>query len=231
MLESADYPLLWICLSVSCNACCDAVCVLAAPSPSVCMGVAESAAADWPQVLRVICHLTRSHGWLALCCAGGWVGWVRRGRCVLRRAASEERSMNKLRHRYNGAGANVCQPRRMTDAGASDGAIEGPAVDRGARARVEVRAPSGASLARIDDQTRTLTPSAKSSAGDLTRKRTSASPFCLRANATLSSHHDCPIGAARLRVVEVPPLVCRCWCRPGPSRHRSRSARLTPTAT
>ena len=33
-------------LSVSCNACCDAVCVLAAPSPSVCMGVAESAAAD-----------------------------------------------------------------------------------------------------------------------------------------------------------------------------------------
>eukprot|EP01046_Picozoa_sp_COSAG06_P036605 COSAG06_NODE_4051_length_4630_cov_10.994262_5_plen_463_part_00 len=68
-------------LCVSCNACCDAVCVLAAPSRSVCMGVAESAAADWPQVLCVICHLTRPHGWLARCCAGGLVGcvggWVR----------------------------------------------------------------------------------------------------------------------------------------------------------
>ena len=54
------------------------VCTLA-PAPSVCMGVAESAAADWPQVLRVICHLTRPHGWLARCCAAGLVGmgvWV-----------------------------------------------------------------------------------------------------------------------------------------------------------
>ena len=50
--------------------------MLAAPPASVCMGVAESAAADWPQVLRVICHLTRSHGWLARCCAAGLVGWV-----------------------------------------------------------------------------------------------------------------------------------------------------------
>ena len=30
------------------------------------MGVAESAAADWPRVLCVICHLTRPHGWLAV---------------------------------------------------------------------------------------------------------------------------------------------------------------------
>ena len=51
------------------------VCLLLPPL-SVCMGVAESAAADWPQVLCVICHLTRPHGWLARCCAAGLVGWV-----------------------------------------------------------------------------------------------------------------------------------------------------------
>ena len=65
-------------LCVSCSACCDAICVVAALAPPVCvcMGVAESAAADWPQVLCVICHLTRPHGWLARCCAAGLVGWV-----------------------------------------------------------------------------------------------------------------------------------------------------------
>eukprot|EP01046_Picozoa_sp_COSAG06_P036604 COSAG06_NODE_4051_length_4630_cov_10.994262_4_plen_103_part_00 len=61
-------------LSVSCNACCR-LCACCSSS-SVCMGVAESAAADWPQVLRVTCHLTRPHGWLARCCAGGLVGCV-----------------------------------------------------------------------------------------------------------------------------------------------------------
>eukprot|EP01046_Picozoa_sp_COSAG06_P069456 COSAG06_NODE_18949_length_859_cov_2.161629_1_plen_139_part_00 len=38
------------------------------------MGVAESAAGDWPQVLCVICHLTRPHGWLC-CCAAVLLDW------------------------------------------------------------------------------------------------------------------------------------------------------------